>query len=590
VNRRGRQRALVAAIGATVVAVSPAAAAQGPETVAYENGGIAISRPAGAPPQQTRLHWDPALSPDGTRLAWVATAAGRPHVFVGDLDGSHARQVSAEDAYDEAPAWSPDGGRLVYQHLAAGQGATALLVVNADGSHPQEVPGARGLGPLWSPDGRFLAYNDGAGKVLTIGPDGRGRAVLGSGMRVWDWSADGTRLAISRDGDLTGGASGRGAGLFRLGDRTAATVVADTDVDSYTRPVFAPSGQTMYVDDEHFSDKSDFYSQLERRLLDGTRDATFTPQFMSFSGRISAGGGVRAAPIATNPATVGGPTATAAPSTVTLRFTLPTEPATAGVTVRYAASATAPATVEDGIAGGDTLGDGIPVSRLAPSTTYSFSVFTRDWSGAASSSATATVTTPAEIATTLTMTGPGVVTYGGAARLSGRLVREDTGDGVAAADLLLLGHHTGESDVVLSRVTTDNTGRFTTTRVPSEGTRYTVRYAGSGALVAAAAGALVQVRQRVVLTFSPGARVAAHHVASAALTVSPAFPGGHVRVEQRLYDKGVNVLTRLDARSRATVRLDTSRRQAEAFQNVVVTPGARRGYLNDPAFATFVVY
>jgi hypothetical protein len=78
-------------------------------------------------------------------------------------------------------------------------------------------------------------------------------------------------------------------------------------------------------------------------------------------------------------------------------------------------------------------------------------------------------------------------------------------------------------------------------------------------------------------------------VATLTAVVAPAFPGGHVRVEQSLYGPAVNVLTRFDSRSRATVRLDTSLRLAKASNNVIVTPGARTGYLTDPTFATFTV-
>jgi hypothetical protein len=100
----------------------------------------------------------------------------------------------------------------------------------------------------------------------------------------------------------------------------------------------------------------------------------------------------------------------------------------------------------------------------------------------------------------------------------------------------------------------------------------------------------VLVRQLVTIAFSPGPRVAAHHPASVTVTLAPSFPRGRVRVQQRLYEAGPNVLTRLDTHSRATVRLDTSRRQTSVFQNVVVTPGARSGFLNDPTYASFVVF
>jgi hypothetical protein len=557
-----------------------ASAAPSVEAVAYDSGGVAVSTPPGAPRQMVRGS-QPAVSPDGSQLAWVAGVAGHPHIFVGALDGSGARQVTAGAAYDAAPSWSRDGTRLAYERVLPADAANALWVVGADGSDNHAV-GVAGAGPVWSPDGRFLAFNDGAGNLAVVRPDGLGMARIGVGVSVWDWSSDGTRLAVSTR-------SNRGASIYRLGDRTSTAALLGSDVDYYDRPQFSASGTQLYVNHQHAEGKDNLTSAVERWSVEGVRDTTFSPQPMDFGGRISDGGGVRPAPEVTSPAPVADLTATPSASEVRLDFTLPSATATAGVTIRYAVGATPPATVTDGLDAGDTLGRTITVARLARSTTYSFGVFTRDWSGAASPAATAIATTPPDVATTVTLTGPGTTTYGQAATLSGTLVRGDTGAGIPGAQLVLLGHHTGQPDARLATLTTDAAGHFTTTRATSEGTRYTVRFAGAEPLDPAVAGTLVQVRQRITIVFSPGPRVAAHHVATVTVTVAPAFPGGHVRVRQHLYEGGVDVLTRLDRRSRATVRLDTSRQQAQAFQNVVVTPGARSGYLVDPAFGTFLV-
>jgi hypothetical protein len=196
------------------------------------------------------------------------------------------------------------------------------------------------------------------------------------------------------------------------------------------------------------------------------------------------------------------------------------------------------------------------------------------------------VTTPSTVATTLTMTGPGTITYGQGSVLSGQLVREDTGAPVTGARLTLLGHHNGQRDSTLGTLTTDGNGRFGTKRLTSEATRYTVRYAGTAPLVPAAANTLVLVRQRIVITFSPSSRVPAYSTATVTATVAPAFPDGNVRVQQYSFSGG-NVLTTLNRRSQVTVRLNTSRRDATA--RVLVTPGVRTGYLTDPTYATFLV-
>jgi hypothetical protein len=267
------------------------------------------------------------------------------------------------------------------------------------------------------------------------------------------------------------------------------------------------------------------------------------------------------------------------PSRVLLNWSTPAGANVAGATVRYAVGTTAPATVNDGMPAGDTLGGFLLVNRLAPSTTYTFSAFTRDWSGASASPVTVTTTTPAEVRTTVTMTGPGTITYGQGSLLSGQLIREDTGAPIGGARLALLGHHTGRSDSMLGTLTTDSNGRFSTRRLTSEATRYSVRYAGSGPLLPAVGTALVLVRQRITITFSPSSRPPAYSRASVTATVAPAFPGGNVRVNQISFS-GHSLLTKLNSRSQVTVQLDTTRRDATA--RVQVTPGARTGYLSDP--------
>jgi hypothetical protein len=540
-----------------------------PETLAYEtHTGIAVS----SPPEASPVHVpgsQPAVSPDGTRLAWVAGWSGSPGpVLVGAPDGSGARTIARDGS---APRWLPDG-RLVYTDRTG-----SARVAAADGS--SDVPLAHvPSGSVWSPDGRFFVSNDGAGNVTVADAAGRGPVVLTRNLQVTDWSPDGRQLA---------GAHG-GIRLYRLGDRTVSTVVAN---DNLRQARFAASGRQIYLSKDMGTFERVPRMSLERWSVEGMRDTTFPPRAMEWGG-FSVGGGDRARPAVTSPRPVTGLTATAAPSRVTLRFARQTAPDTAGVTVRYAVGSTPPATVTDGVEAGESLASVLTVERLAPSTTYSFAVFTRDWSGAASPAATVTARTPAKVGTGLSLTGPGALTFGEPATLSGRLVRRDTGAGVAGARVQLLGRHTGGPDYPLVTLVTDREGRFATRRLTSQASRYTVRYAGSGPLDRAEANALVLVRQRITFSFSPSSQVPARSPASVTVTVAPAFPGGNVRVQQHsffapcsdCYSTVVNVLTRLDARSRATVRLDTSQRNSGDTE-VVVTPGARRGYLTDPSSA-----
>jgi hypothetical protein len=109
---------------------------------------------------------NPALSPDGSRLAYMSFETGQPEVYVVSLpDGRGKVRVSAAGGH--SPAWSPDGRQLYY--LRGGTGfsdapSAELLVLDAEPSfgEPQVLfPGPVAVSrPLRSydvaPNGRLL--------------------------------------------------------------------------------------------------------------------------------------------------------------------------------------------------------------------------------------------------------------------------------------------------------------------------------------------------------------------------------------------------------------------------------------------------
>ena len=102
-----------------------------PENAAIENGGIAVS-------------------PDGRRIAFVATAgAGSSMIWVRSLDSLQARPLPGTENVSFAPFWSPDS-----RFIAFGVSG-ALKKVDADGGPPQtlcEIPSLI-VGGSWSTDG-----------------------------------------------------------------------------------------------------------------------------------------------------------------------------------------------------------------------------------------------------------------------------------------------------------------------------------------------------------------------------------------------------------------------------------------------------
>ena len=110
--------------------------------------------------------FQPALSPDGSRLAFVShqDLAGPLRIGVIDLaNSSPARMISTAEGDVFSPAWSPDGRRLAYLH-AAGRSVTIVLQSTEGEGETLMAVSPQSFGVTarqldWSPDGQFLAVS-----------------------------------------------------------------------------------------------------------------------------------------------------------------------------------------------------------------------------------------------------------------------------------------------------------------------------------------------------------------------------------------------------------------------------------------------
>jgi hypothetical protein len=105
--------------------------------VAVSTRGAPVSAPPVVAISSTRMDSTPQLSPDGRRVAFVSRRSGRGEIWLANLDGSNAVQLTTLGAVSGAPCWAPDGERIVFQSNPEGQ--FEVYVIRAEGGKPRNL-------------------------------------------------------------------------------------------------------------------------------------------------------------------------------------------------------------------------------------------------------------------------------------------------------------------------------------------------------------------------------------------------------------------------------------------------------------------
>jgi Tol biopolymer transport system component len=175
IRRRG-EASNTLLFGRELLGIEPTASADG-RTIVYQSYSDAVGDDsdlwlvrAGEAPTRVPLpvgetEFAPALSPDGSRLAYIRLGEdGNTQLWVSRLDGSERRLLSANGptavAANASPDWSPDGQRIAW--ATGAPGALRIAIINADGSGRQVVSsgvaGGSDIDAEWAPDGTRLVF------------------------------------------------------------------------------------------------------------------------------------------------------------------------------------------------------------------------------------------------------------------------------------------------------------------------------------------------------------------------------------------------------------------------------------------------
>ena len=125
------------------------------------DAGAAAASPPAIAIASTRSDIHPQLAPDGRRVAFTSTRTGAWQIWVSDLDGSNALQLTSLNTQTGtgAPYWSPDGRQIAFASDAEGQ--FDIFVVASGGGQLRNLTSHPAVDhvPTFSRDGQWIYFS-----------------------------------------------------------------------------------------------------------------------------------------------------------------------------------------------------------------------------------------------------------------------------------------------------------------------------------------------------------------------------------------------------------------------------------------------
>jgi serine/threonine protein kinase len=165
------------------------------------------------------LTTDPALSRDGTLLAFASDRAGGDNldIWVKQVGGSEPLQLTTHEADDHEPSLAPDGRRIAFRSERDDGGVYLVSTLGGD----ERLIASGGRRPRFSPDGQWLAFwvggigaefaISGGSRVYVVNSGGGAARPVASNivaMRYPVWAPDSTRLLVYGASEYKGPGAG----------------------------------------------------------------------------------------------------------------------------------------------------------------------------------------------------------------------------------------------------------------------------------------------------------------------------------------------------------------------------------------------
>ena len=186
----------------------------------------------------------PAVSPDGSRIAFVSDRDSASALFVIGVDGAGEHRIAVGAV--QRGRWSADGKEILV--TGAGADSACVVAVNPGGGGRRLVATVPGRNAVLSPDAKRAAYLVGPWRrtaLAVANADGSGaRFVAGGRDTAWNpaWSPDGKRLAYTH-GDSSRVLQVHVVNADGTGDRAVTHMTADEG--SAQVPAWSPDGRRL---------------------------------------------------------------------------------------------------------------------------------------------------------------------------------------------------------------------------------------------------------------------------------------------------------------------------------------------------------
>jgi Tol biopolymer transport system component len=255
------------------------------------------------------MELDPALSPDGSTLAYSAGAPGWTRIRLRRLADGSTRWLTdgATTTAERWPQWSPDGAQIAFHALPRqADGTTAgtpphLFVAPATGGTPRLILDAttmrRALAASWFPDRPAIVFGGTGGIYSLEMTGGAAPKLLASGTDTHSprWSPDGRWLAYVESGlgyafggDTLGIPSA--SRLIVHPVNSTATIALTEGYTLATNPVWLPDSRTILFIGTHDGVRAIFQLRIASQGSTGNDPQRFTAGLSAHTMSISPDG------------------------------------------------------------------------------------------------------------------------------------------------------------------------------------------------------------------------------------------------------------------------------------------------------------